>query len=193
MNTFINETTELGEMPVDIYTKLATNRILFLYGDINDDLAVDIIATLLLIDAEDSSEKITLFINSEGGDIRSVFSIYDTMKLIESPIETICVGSAINESALILAAGAPGMRFATKNAAICVSQLIQEGYRYSDLHDAKTTLEFLQKDNKSYMTEMAKMTKKKFKDVMAKFERKQFMTSKQAKTYGIIDKVIGSK
>lgn len=183
----------MGPLPVDIYSKLANDRILFIYDHIDDKLATDIVATLLLKNGEDDKEKITLIINSEGGDIRNIFMIYDMMQLISSPIETICVGSAINEAALLLASGTPGMRRATKNSAICVSQLVQEKYQYADLTDAKGVLDRIQKDNKSYMTIFAKKTNKKISQVLSDFERKKFMTAKQAKSYGIIDSIIGAK
>lgn len=191
MNTLITEETEHGDMPISIYTKLANNRVLFLYDEVDDNLAVDITASLLLRDSEDSTKKITLFINSEGGDIRNIFMIYDMMQLLKSPIETVCVGSAINEVVLLLASGTPGMRHATQNACIVASQLVQEKYYYSDLSDARSVLERLQKDNKNFMTALSKKTGKKISEVMLEFERKKFLNAKQAKSYGIIDSVIG--
>ena len=86
MNTIVTETTEHGEMLVDIYQKLASDRILFICNTIDDKLATDIVATLLLKDAEDSENKITLFINSAGGEIRNVLMIYDMMQLVQAPI-----------------------------------------------------------------------------------------------------------
>lgn len=126
MNTLITEETEHGELPISIYTKLANNRVLFLYDVVGDNLAVDITASLLLMDSDDVTKKITLFINSEGGDIRNIFMIYDMMQLLQSPIETVCVGSAINEVVLLLASGTPGMRHATQNACIVASQLVRK-------------------------------------------------------------------
>lgn len=193
MNTLINEETELGDIPVDIYDKLAASRVLFISDDVNDKLATDIVATLLVLDAENTNEEISLIINSEGGDIRSVFMIYDMMQIIRSPIKTICVGSALDEAVLILASGTSGMRYATPNAVICPGQLIQEEYHYGDLSNARDVLGRIQADNKSYMTALAKKTNKKYTEVMADFERKKFMTPKQAKSYGIIDGIIGAK
>jgi ATP-dependent Clp protease, protease subunit len=193
MNTLINEETEFGEVAVDIYSKLASNRILFISDDVDDKLATDIVATLFLLDGESPNEEISLIINSEGGDIRSVFMIYDILQIIQSPIKTICVGSAMDEVVLLLASGTPGMRYATQNAVICPSQLIQEEYHYGNLTNAKEVLGRIQADNKDYMTCLAKKTNKKYSEVMSDFERRKFMTSKQAKNYGIIDGVIGLK
>lgn len=190
MNTIILEETEDGDMPIDIYQKLANDRILFLFNTIDDKLASDITATLLLKDYENNKEKIILFINSDGGDIRNVFMIYDMMQIIEAPIETVCIGSAQNEAAILLAAGAPGMRLATKHAVIGVSQLVHEWMSYSDLTDAKQILDLSTKDNKRMMEILAKACKKTTKEVMADFERKVFLSSAQAAKYGLIDKVI---
>lgn len=192
MNTLVSETTEHGDIPIDIYTKLANNRILFISDEVNDKVAADITATLLLKDGEDPDKKISIFINSEGGDIRCVFMIYDMMQLLQCPIETICVGSAMNEVVLLLAAGTPGMRYASQNAVICPSQLVQEKYYYANLIDAKSLLERIQKDNKNLMTALAKKTNKKMTEVMMDFERKKFLSPKQAKNYGIVDNVIGN-
>lgn len=199
MNTIIIEETEQGEYPIDIYTKLSRDRILFLYDYIDDKLATDIVATLLLKDSEfndgvtDEDNKISIFINAEGGDIRNVFMIYDVIKMLQSPIETICVGSAMDEVALLLAAGTPGNRFATQNSVICPSQLMADKSFYANLTDAKSIMERFSRDNKDYMSALAKCTNKSVKQVMEDFERKKFMTAKQAVAYGIIDGVVGSR
>lgn len=197
MNTIIIEKTEHDEYPIDIYTKLSRDRILFLYDFVDDRLATDIVATLLLKDSEfnesgsDEDNKISIFINAEGGDIRNVFMIYDVIKMLQSPIETICVGSAMDEVALLLAAGTPGKRFATQNSVICPSQLMADKSFYSNLTDAKGVMERFSRDNKDFMTAISKCTNKSLKQVMDDFERKKFMTAKQALAYGIIDGVVG--
>lgn len=199
MNTIITEETEFGEIPIDIYTKLANDRILFIYDFIDDKLATDLVATLLLKDREfddsltEEDNKISIFINAEGGDIRNIFMIYDALKLIQSPIETICVGSAMDEVVVLLAAGTPGMRYATQNSVICPSQLLADKSYYSNLTNAKLVMERFNKDNKSYMTALAKCVNKPVKKVMDDFERKKFMTAKQALQYGIIDGIVSSK
>lgn len=185
--------TEHGEIPIDIYQKLSNDRILFICDVIDDKLATDIIATLLLKDSENSEEKITLFINSEGGDIRNVLMIYDMMSLIQAPIETVCIGSAMDEVALILAAGAPGMRFATKNSVISVNQLTHDWVNYSDLTDAKKVLDQFLGDNKKMMEILAKTCNKTYKQVMEDFNRRVFMNCNQAVRYGLVDKVVSVK
>lgn len=193
MNTVILENTELGEIPVDVYQKLANDRILFLCNQITDTVATDIVATLLLKDSEDSEQKITLFINSDGGDVRNALMIYDVMSMISAPIETVCIGSAMDEAAIILAGGEPGMRLATKNSVIAVSQLVHDWYStYSNLTDAKKILDQSMSDNKRMMEILSKACKKSTKQIMEDFERRVFMNAKQAVKYGIIDKVVVS-
>lgn len=190
MNTIITETTEHGEMPVDVYQKLANDRILFICDHIDDRVATDVAATLLLKDQEDPDQKITLFINSESGDIRSVFMIYDIMNMISSPIETVCIGSAMDEVVILLASGSEGMRFATKNSIIAVGQLVNNNINFSDLADAKRLLAQSVADNKKMMEVLAKKTGKTFKQVSSDFDRKVFFTAAQSMKYGIIDKIV---
>jgi ATP-dependent Clp protease protease subunit len=187
------ENTENGEVAIDVYQKLANDRILFLCNQITDNVATDIIATLLLKDSEDPEKKITLFINSDGGDIRNALMIYDIMCMIQAPVETVCIGSAMDEAAIILAGGAHGMRLATKNSIIAVSQLVHDWYSsYSNLTDAKKILDQCVSDNKRMMEIISKSCKKPLKQVMDDFERRVFMNGKQAVKYGLIDKVIAT-
>lgn len=190
MNTLVTEETENGDIPIDVYQKLANDRILFICDAISDDVATDIVATLLLKDSEDPDKKITLFINSEGGDIRNALMIYDIMNMIQAPIETVCIGSATDEAAVILAGGSPGMRLATKHAVISVSQLVHDWHMYTNLTDAQKIMEQETSDNKRMMDIFAKSTKKTLKQVMEDFERRVFMNAGQALKYGLIDKVV---
>jgi len=191
LNSLILETTEHGEVPVDIYQKLSNDRILFVCGNyIDDKISTDIVATLLLKDSEDSESKITLFINAEGGDIRNVLMVYDMMSLIHAPIETVCIGSSFSETTILLTSGTKGMRLATKNAVISVSQLTSEAMHISTLFTAKSILDRSMQDHKRMMDIIAKGCGKPVKDVMKDFERETFMTAAQAVKYGIIDKVV---
>jgi ATP-dependent Clp protease protease subunit len=192
LNTLVLEQTEYGEMPVDVYQKLANDRILFITDDINDQIATDIIATLLLKDSEDPDKKITIFINSSGGDIRNAFMIYDVMNMISAPIETVCIGSALDEAAILLASGQKGMRLATKNAVIAISQLVHDWYMHTNLTDAKNLLEQSQIDNNRLMEIFSKATGKSSKEVKEDFDRRVFFSAAQAVKYGLIDKVVTS-
>jgi ATP-dependent Clp protease protease subunit len=190
LNTIVLESTEHGDIPVDVYQKLANDRILFICDDISDTIATDVAATLLLKDSEDPGKKVTLFINSQGGDIRNALMICDIMNMIESPIETVCIGAAMDEAAIILSSGTPGMRFATKNSVISASQLVHEWMVRANLTDAKKYLELASGDNKKMMEILAKTTGKSLKQVMSDFDRRVFMSAPQAAKYKLIDKVI---
>jgi ATP-dependent Clp protease protease subunit len=190
LNTIVTEINEQGEeIALDVFQKLSNDRILFIVGDINDDIASDVIATLLLRDSENSEQKITIFINSQGGDIRSTFAIYDAMCLVESPIETFCIGTAMQNAVILLTAGTPGMRLATKHSVICIEQLVNDYMRHSDLTEAKTSLALSLDDNKRMMNIFAKSTNKPIKQIMSDFDRKVFMSTQQALKYGFIDKI----
>jgi ATP-dependent Clp protease protease subunit len=193
LNTLVLEDSEQGEVVIDVYQRLANDRILFIHEYIDDKVASDICATLLLKNAENKEEKITLFINSEDGDIRSVFMIYDMMNVIDSPIETICSGSAWNEPLLLLAAGNKGMRFATQNAVICASEIMYDKLHFSDLTDARIIKDIIKNDNKKMLEAFASITGKSYKTVAQDFSKKNFMTPTQAKKYGLIDGIIKNK
>lgn len=193
MNTLVLEDSDNGELVIDVYQRLANDRILFIHEFIDDKLATDICATLLLKNAENKEEKISLFINSEGGDIRSVFMIYDMMNVIDSPIETICSGSAWNEPLLLLAAGNKGMRFATQNSVICASQLMYDKLHFSDLTDARIIKDLIKNDNKKMLEAFSTITGKPYKTILQDFADKNFMTPTQAKKYGLIDGIIKNK
>ncbi len=192
MNTLVLEDTENGEIVIDVYQKLSNDRILFLHEDIDDKVASDICAALLLKNAE-SKDKISLFINSESGDIRSVFMIYDVINLIDSPVETICMGSAWHEALLILAAGTKGMRYATENSSICASSFLYNRMHISDLTDAKIIQDIIKNDSKKMLEAFASITKKKYSMLVKDFSEKKFMTPTQAKKYGLIDGIIRNK
>ena len=191
MNTVVLEETEDGDLiPVDVYHKLSSGRILFISEMIDDKLATDVVAALLLKDIEEPGEKITLFINSEGGDIRNTLMIYDMMNIIQSPVETVCIGSCIDEATIILAAGTPGCRLATKNSTISVNQLTHDWATMGDLTTAETILDQAQSDNKKMIDIIAKKTKKTVKDITKDFNRRVFFTAANALKYGIIDGII---
>lgn len=190
LNTLVLEQTEHGEVPVDVYQKLAGDRILFLTEYLDDTLASDIVATLLLKDHEDSEKKITLFINSHGGDIRNAFMIYDVMTMIHAPIETVCIGAAMDEAIVLLAGGTPGMRLATPHAIISATQLVHSFHMHTDLPGAQALFEQEKLDNQRLMEILAKVTKKTLATVKKDFDRRVFFNAKSALKYGFIDKIV---
>lgn len=193
MNTLVLEEQGEQAVPVDVYQRLSDNRILFIDSYIDEKTAVDITASLLLKDFEDPVNKISIFINSYGGDIRSVFTIYDMMKIMRAPIETVCMGAAMSEAVLLLAAGCEGMRYATQHAMICPNQLMYGGSHQSDLTDAKITLDQIVLDNKKFVDSLSKCIKKTPKEIMSDFDRRQYFSAKQALQYGLIDGIVKVK
>jgi ATP-dependent Clp protease, protease subunit len=190
MNTIITQQTENGEISFDVYSKLVESRILFLQGYIDDAIATDISATLLFMDSQNDTDQISLYINSEGGDTRSVFMIYDIMKMIASPVQTLCTGSAFHEASLILAAGTNGLRLATQNATICLAQLDHNGSDYGNLQKAEAILHQSKKDNDKFMTALADCTGKNIKTLMKDLAQPVYMSPKQALKYSIIDRIL---
>ena len=191
MNSVITEKTENGEVSYDVFNKLISSRIIFLCDYIEDDIATDVVATLLYLDHENDKEKISLYLNSEGGQIESVFMIYDVMKMIKAPVETFCIGTAFGESALILAAGKKGMRYATKSSIIRLNQLFHSYSNYSDMASAKILLDQSKKINNKFLEALHDCTGKSLKSLIKDTERENYMNPDFAKKYGIIDSVIG--
>jgi ATP-dependent Clp protease protease subunit len=190
VNTLVLEQTENGDVAMDVYQKLAQDRILFLSEDLHDELATDMVATLLLKDSEDSDKKITLFINSHGGDIRNAFMIYDVMTMLQAPIETVCIGAAMDEALILLAGGAPGSRFATKHAIIAATQLLPGLHMRTDLPGADALMRQHKLDNDRLMDILAKTSGKSISQVRKDFDRRVFFNATQALKYGFIDGVI---
>lgn len=193
MNTLVLEETEHGKQAVDVWQKLADSRVLFISDMLTDDVATDITATLLLKDQEDPNSKITLFINTDGGDIRNAFMIYDIMQVIDAPVETVCIGAAMDEAVIILAGGTKGMRYATKNAILSVSQLNNNFMTHTNLIDANGLMEQLNKDNNRLIEILGKCSNKSVKTIKKDFQRKVFMTPTEAIKYQLIDKIISPK
>lgn len=191
LNTVISERTAEGqETTYDIFSRLLENRILFITGYISDELASDVVATMLYLDCVEK-KKISLYINSEGGDIRNVFMIYDMIKLISSPVETVCVGSAECESALLLAAGSKGMRLATKNSVVSLNQLLSDNPSHADMTIAEILLRENKNTNSKFIKALSSCIGKSVKVLKKDTEHEKFFSATEAKKYGIIDAVVG--
>jgi ATP-dependent Clp protease protease subunit len=181
------ESTSRGERAYDIYSRLLRERIIFLGDAIEDHLANLIIAQLLFLESEDPEKDISLYINSPGGVVNSGLAIYDTMQYLRAPVSTICIGMAASMAAVLLAAGAPGKRYALPNSRIMVHQG-SGGFR-GNAPDAVIQMrewEFLVKRNTEIL---ATHTKQPFEKVHADTQRDYFMSPDEALGYGIIDAV----
>ena len=176
------------ERSFDIYSRLLRERIVFLGQEVNDDIANLIAAQLLFLDAEDPGKDISLYVNSPGGSVYAGLAIYDTMQFIKPDVSTICVGIAMSMGALLLAGGAKGKRMALPNAKILIHQ-VSSGFsgQATDIEiHAREVIELRRKLDEI----IAGHAGKDVEDVRKDTERDYFMTSEEAKTYGIIDRVI---
>jgi len=190
MNTLVLEETEIGEIPVDVYQKMANDRILFISNYIDERVASSIVATLILKDHEDPDLKTTLFINSPGGNIRDVLMIYDIMKILSSPVEIVCVGACMQEATLLLAGGTPGMRLATKNSIITIGQLVPNWHTSTNMTDGNNLMKLLKIDNDRLLDIYSKALNKPVKQLKQELDRESFFTATKAVKYGLIDKVV---
>jgi len=191
---FSEDEVQAGEEKVkyrDVHEALLTNRIVFLTEDVTADLASRIIAVLIYLDTQ-GSDPIKLYINSPGGDIDGLFGIYDTMNMISAPIQTICIGEASSCAAIILAAGTPGLRMATSNSSIMIHQMWVDGAMEGTATAVEMEAKAI-KNLKRKLTEMlARHSGQTYQQVYEDCEYDKYMTAKEAKAYGIIDKIIYS-
>lgn len=182
------EQTNRGERSYDIYSRLLKDRIIFLGDAIDDNVANLIIAQMLFLEAEDPDKDIHLYINSPGGSITSGMAIYDTMQYIKPDVSTICVGMAASMGAFLLAAGQKGKRFALPNSEIMIHQPLggTQGQATDIEIHAKRILQIKDRMN----TILAERTGQSKSKIEKDTERDHFMTSEEARKYGIIDEVI---
>lgn len=182
------EKTANGERAYDIYSRLLKDRIVFLGTEIDDGVANAVIAQLLFLESQDKEKEITLYINSPGGSVTAGLAIYDTMQYIQPKVSTICIGMAASMGAVLLAAGAPGKRFALPNAEVMIHQVL--GGVKGQATDIKIHADRILAVRDSLNEILAKHTGKPMKTVAVDTERDNFMTAKEAQKYGLIDKVI---
>ena len=185
------EKNEMGERAYDIYSRLLKDRIIFLSGPIDDNVANAVVAQMLFLEMENPDQDIMLYINSPGGSISSGMAIYDTMKYLKCEVSTLCIGMAASMAAFLLAAGAKGKRKALPNSEVMIHQPLggTEGQATDILIHAEHIRRIKQKMNE----ELAKNTGKDLADVEKDVERDYFMTAEQAKAYGIIDEIIAPR
>lgn len=185
------EQTQRGERAYDIFSMLLKERIIFVTGPINDQVASVIVAQLLFLEAENPDKDIWMYINSPGGVVTSGLSIYDTMQYIKPKIATLCVGQAASAGALLLAAGTTGMRYSLPHSRIMVHQP-SGGYRgqASDVEiHANEILTLRRKTNEI----LSKHTQQDIAVIAKKVERDAFMSPEEAVKFGLIDKVVTSR
>ena len=191
MNTLVPmvvEQSHKGERAYDIYSRLLKERIIFLTGQINDNVASLITAQLLFLEAEDPKKEIYLYINSPGGLVTAGLGIYDTMQYVKPDISTLCIGQAASMGSFLLAAGTKGKRFSLPNSRIMVHQP-SAGFQgqVTDIEIHANEVSSLKKRlNEIY----SKHTGKSVDEVKSALERDNFMTAEVAKDFGLIDEVV---
>ena len=194
MNTLVPmvvEQSNKGERAYDIYSRLLKERIIFLVGSINDNVASLVTAQLLFLEAEDPKKEINLYINSPGGLVTAGLGIYDTMQYIKPDVSTLCIGQAASMGSFLLAAGKKGKRFSLPNSRIMVHQP-SAGFQGQatdiEIH-ANEVLALKKRLNEIY----SKHTGKSVDDVKKALERDNFMTPDTAKEFGLIDEVVENR
>ena len=181
--------TNHGERQYDIFSRLLEDRIIFLSGPINSDVANLVIAQLVFLEAKDPSKDIFLYINSPGGSVNDGLAIYDTMNYIKCDVNTICIGSAMSMGAMILSAGTKGKRFALPNSEIMIHQVLISG----GLSGQATEIEIYTKNLLRHKALLNKMLSENcgqsYEKVCQDTERDNFMNAEEALNYGLIDKI----
>lgn len=188
---YVVEQDGRGERSYDIYSRLLKDRIIFLGDEVNDATASLVVAQLLFLEADDPDKDIHLYINSPGGSVTAGMAIYDTIQYIKADVSTICIGMAASMGAFLLAAGAKGKRFALPNSTIMIHQPL--GGSKGQATDVEIHTKFLLDTKKKLNEILAERTGQPLDIVKENTERDNFMTSEQAKEFGLIDEVITNR
>ncbi len=185
------ENTSRGERGFDIYSRLLRERIVFLTGPVDDDVASVIVAQLLFLEAENPKKEISMYINSPGGVVTSGLAIYDTMQLIRPKISTLCIGQAASMGSLLLAAGEAGMRYALPNARIMAHQPSGgfQGQASDILRHAEDIMKVKRRLNEIYV----RHTGRDYDSIEGTLDRDHFMSAEESRDFGIIDQVIDKR
>ncbi|MBO8170537.1 MAG: ATP-dependent Clp endopeptidase proteolytic subunit ClpP [Bacillaceae bacterium] len=185
------EQTNRGERAYDIYSRLLKDRIIFIGTPIDDNVSNVVVAQMLFLAAEDPDKDINLYINSPGGSITAGMAIYDTMQYIKPDVSTICVGLAASMGSFLLAAGAPGKRFALPNSEVMIHQPL--GGVKGQASDIKIHADWIEKTKQKLNRIYAERTGQPLERIEKDTDRDFFMSADEAREYGIIDQVIVHK
>ena len=191
---YVIEQTSRGERSYDIFSRLLSDRIIFLGEAATDTSASSIIAQMLFLEAQDSDKDIQLYINSPGGSVTAGFAIYDTMQYIKCDVSTICIGLAESFGELLLAGGAKGKRIALPNAEIMIHQpLIGGNGVRGPVADIQIVSEQMQKTKQRLTRILSENTGRTVAEITADTERDNYMSAHEALAYGLIDKIIDKR
>ena len=186
------ESTARGERAYDIYSRLLRDRIVFVGGVIDDDLANLVTAQLLFLESEDPEQGIHLYINSPGGSVTSAMSMYDAMQYVKPAVDTMCLGMAASGGSLLLAAGAPGQRRALRNSLVMIHQPWSQGMQ-GQATDLDLAAREILRQRDVLVSMYARHTGRHPEQVAADIDRDNYMTAEQALDYGLIDEIIERK
>ena len=188
MIPYVVEQTGKGERTYDIYSRLLLDRIVFISGEVNDEMANAICAQLLFLQSQDAKKEISVYVNSPGGRVTAGLAIYDTMQFVKCPIATYCIGQAASMGAVLLTAGAKGRRFALPNARIMIHQ--PWGGAEGKASDIEITAKEILRLKEILNGILAKHSGQKMADVVKDTDRDHFMSAEEAKKWGLIDEVL---
>jgi len=185
------DNTGNGERSYDIYSRLLEDRIIFLTGEIETNMANTIVAQLIYLEAVNPDKDISIYINSPGGDITAGMAIYDTIKFIKCDVSTICIGIAASMASFLLAAGTKGKRLALPNSEIMIHQPLS-GFQ-GQASDIKIHTDHLLKTKAKMIKLYSEMTGKSTSQLEKDTDRDNYLSADEAKTYGLIDKVVSKR
>jgi ATP-dependent Clp protease protease subunit len=191
MVPMVIEQSGRGERAYDIYSRLLRERVIFLVGPVNDQSANVVVAQLLFLESENPDKDISLYINSPGGSVSSGLSVFDTMNFIKPDVSTLCMGIAASMGAFLLAAGTKGKRFALPNSRVMIHQ--PSGGAQGQATDIEIQAREILKLRESLNQILAERTSQPIEKIRADSERDYFMSSGEAKDYGLIDEVISKR
>ena len=180
-----------GERAYDIYSRLLKERVIFLVGPVDDATANLVIAQMLFLESENPDKDINFYINSPGGSVPAGMAIYDTMQFIKCDVSTLCVGMAASMGAFLLAAGTKGKRFALPNSTVLIHQ--PSGGFQGQVSDIERHAQYAIDMKRRFIELMVKITGRSTEQVELDHDRDRFLTSEQAVSYGIVDKVLQSR
>ncbi|WP_102411544.1 ATP-dependent Clp endopeptidase proteolytic subunit ClpP [Beduinella massiliensis] len=181
------EQTNRGERSYDIYSRLLKDRIVFLSGEIGDDMANTVVAQLLFLEMENPDAEISMYINSPGGSVTAGMAIFDTMHYIKSPVRTVCIGMAASMAAFLLMAGEKGKRLALPNSEVMIHQPL--GGARGQATDVAIQAEWLMRTKVKMNKLMSEMTGQPLEKIERDVERDHFLSAQEALEYGIIDEI----
>ena len=190
MVPYVVEQTGKGERTYDIYSRLLLDRIVFISGEVTDEMANAVCAQLLFLQSQDSKKEISVYINSPGGSVTAGLAIYDTMQFVKCPVATYCIGQAASMGAILLTAGEKGRRFALPNSRIMIHQ--PWGGAEGKASDIEITAKEILRLKARLNEILARHSGRKLQDVERDTDRDYFMSAEEACKWGLIDKVVES-